>query len=77
MVSPSDTRPSEVYRLRRQRVFLILSGIFLVTLALLNVLGISRFLDLSFSLFGVQIPMVVAIGVLALPRHFYVYRPHQ
>ncbi len=55
---------------RRQRVYLILSGMFLGTLALLNVLGISRFLDLSFELFGVNIPMVVAIGVLPYPITF-------
>ena len=55
---------------RRQRVFLVLSGIFLGTLALLNVLGISRFVDLSFDVFGVSIPMVVAIGVLPYPVTF-------
>ena len=55
---------------RRQRVYLILSGIFLGTLALLNVLGISRFLDLSFNLFGLTIPMVVAVGVLPYPITF-------
>jgi len=60
----------EVYRKRRQRVFLVLSGIFLGTLALLNVLGISRFLDLSFSVFGLEIPMVVAVGVLPYPVTF-------
>jgi uncharacterized PurR-regulated membrane protein YhhQ (DUF165 family) len=48
----------------RIRVFLVLSGFFLGTLALLNVPDISRFLDLSFSDFGFSIPMVVAIGVL-------------
>ena len=37
------------YKLRRQRVFLVLAGVFLGTLSLLNVLGISRFVDLSFS----------------------------
>ena len=58
------------YHKRRQRVFLILSGIFLGTLALLNVLGISRFVDLSFNVFGVQIPMVVAVGVLPYPVTF-------
>ena len=58
------------YHQRRQRVFLVLSGIFLGTLALLNVLGISRFLDLSFDVFGVTIPMVVAIGVLPYPITF-------
>lgn len=58
------------YRLRRQRVFLVLSGVFLGTLAMLNILGISRFVDLSFSLFGLDIPMVVAIGVLPYPITF-------
>ena len=58
------------YAKRRQRVFLILSGIFLGTLALLNVLGISRFIDLSFDVFGVSIPMVVAVGVLPYPVTF-------
>jgi uncharacterized integral membrane protein (TIGR00697 family) len=55
---------------RRQRVFLVLSGVFLGTLALLNVLGISRFVDLSFSVFGFDIPMVVAVGVLPYPVTF-------
>ena len=59
-----------VYNKRRQRVFLLLSGIFLGTLALHNVLGISRFVDLSFNLFGLEIPMVVAIGVLPYPVTF-------
>jgi uncharacterized integral membrane protein (TIGR00697 family) len=59
-----------IYHQRRQRVFLILSGIFLGTLALLNVLGISRFLDMSFELFGVTIPVVVAVGVLPYPVTF-------
>jgi uncharacterized integral membrane protein (TIGR00697 family) len=58
------------YHQRRQRVFLVLSGIFLGTLALLNVLGISRFLDLSFEVFGVTIPVVVAVGVLPYPVTF-------
>ncbi len=58
------------YHKRRQRVFLVLSGIFLGTLALLNVLGISRFIDLSFDVFGVSIPMVVAVGVLPYPVTF-------
>ncbi len=59
-----------VYHQRRQRVFLVLSGIFLATLALLNVLGISRFLDMSFDVFGVTIPVVVAVGVLPYPVTF-------
>lgn len=58
------------YRLRRQRVFLILSGIFLGTLAVLNVIGISRFVDLSFTVLGVNVPMVIAVGVLPYPVTF-------
>lgn len=58
------------YRKRRQRVFLVLSGFFLATLALLNVLGISRFVDLSFPLFGLTVPLVVAVGVLPYPVTF-------
>ena len=58
------------YKLRRQRVFLVLAGFFLGTLALLNVLGVSRFVDLSFHIFGVRVPMVVAVGVLPYPITF-------
>ena len=59
-----------IYQKRRQRVFFVLSGLFLGTLAMLNILGISRFLDLSFSLFGLEIPMIVAVGVLPYPVTF-------
>tara|TARA_B100001057_G_scaffold117700_1_gene116280 strand:- start:4636 stop:5406 length:771 start_codon:yes stop_codon:yes gene_type:complete len=59
-----------IYQKRRQRVFFVLSGVFLGTLAMLNILGISRFLDLSFSLFGFEIPMMVAVGVLPYPVTF-------
>lgn len=57
---------------RREHVFLILSGIFFGTLAMLNILGISRFIDLSFSLpiLGWHIPMVLAVGVLPYPVTF-------
>lgn len=58
------------FKLRRQRVFLVLAGFFLGTLALLNILGISRFIDLSFSVFGVSIPMQLAVGVLPYPITF-------
>ena len=58
------------YSKRRQRVFFVLSGLFLGTLAMLNILGISRFLDMSFSIFGVNIPFTVAVGVLPYPVTF-------
>jgi len=58
------------FRKRRQRVFLVLAGIFLGTLAMLNILGISRFIDFSFTVFGLDVPMVVAVGVLPYPITF-------
>tara|TARA_B100000678_G_scaffold241894_1_gene213006 strand:+ start:649 stop:1410 length:762 start_codon:yes stop_codon:yes gene_type:complete len=55
---------------RREIVFLVLSGIFLGTLAMLNVLGISRFIDLSFTIGSLEIPFIVAVGVLPYPITF-------
>ena len=55
---------------RRERVFLILAGIFLGSMAMLNILGVTRFLDLSFEVFGRTIPMPLAIGVLPYPITF-------
>lgn len=55
---------------RRERVYLVLAGLFLGTLAMLNILGITRFIDLSFTLFGLEIPMMVAVGVLPYPVTF-------
>ncbi len=62
---------SEVFW-RRERVFLIFAGIFLGTLAMLNIIGITRFVDLSFDIPGTSrhVPMVVAIGVLPYPVTF-------
>ena len=61
---------SSVLQARREKVFLVLSGIFLGTLAMLNILGISRFVDLSFTVFGRGIPLAVAVGVLPYPITF-------
>ncbi len=57
---------------RRELVFLVLSGLFLGTLAMLNILGVTRFIDLSFRLPGTQItiPMPLAVGVLPYPITF-------
>ncbi len=51
---------------RRQLVFLVLSGLFLGTLAMLNILGVTRFIDLSFQVPGTSltVPMPLAVGVL-------------
>src|SRR5690606_35569774 len=55
---------------RRERVFLVFAGLFLGTLAMLNVIGITHFVDLSFSVAGLEVPMVVAVGVLPYPITF-------
>lgn len=57
-------------RRRREAVFILLSGFFLGTLAILNILGISRQIDLSFTIFGNTVPFIVFIGVLPYPITF-------
>ncbi len=67
--SDLDTR----IRSRREWVFLLLAGIFLGSLTMLNILGISRFIDLS-ALFGISesndFRIMVAVGVLPYPITF-------
>lgn len=47
---------------RRERVFLLLAGFFLCAMTLLNVTGITRFIELG--------PMTLAVGVLPYPLTF-------
>jgi len=47
---------------RRERVFLVLAGFFLCAMTLLNVIGITRFVQLG--------PLAVAVGVLPYPLTF-------
>ena len=49
-------------RERRERVFLVLAGFFLCAMTLLNVVGITRFVQLG--------PMALAVGVLPYPLTF-------
>ena len=49
-------------RRRRERVFLLLAGIFLGTLAMLNIIGITRFVHIG--------PLTLAVGVLPYPLTF-------
>ena len=56
--------------MRRERVFLVLAGLFLGSMTMLNILGVSRFLDLGFTVFGVSVPMPLAVGVLQYPLTF-------
>jgi len=69
MTSLHPIEASEIHA-RRERVFLVLAGLFLGSMTMLNILGISRFIDLSFEVFGLRIPMPLAIGVLPYPVTF-------
>ena len=55
---------------RREAVFLALAGVFLGSMAMLNILGVSRFVDFSFEVGGFRFPFIVAVGVLAYPVTF-------
>ncbi|NOY90912.1 MAG: queuosine precursor transporter [Deltaproteobacteria bacterium] len=57
---------------RREGAFLVFAGFFLGTLAMLNILGVTRFLDLSFTIpfTDVRVPMPLAVGVLPYPITF-------
>lgn len=52
----------ELLRERRQYVFLILSAVFISAMTLLNVIGITKFVELG--------PMTVAVGILPYPLTF-------
>lgn len=47
---------------RRERVFLLLAGIFLGSMAMLNIIGITRFIHIG--------PLALAVGVLPYPLTF-------
>lgn len=53
---------AQVLQERRERVFLVLAGTFLCAMTLLNVIGITRFVQLG--------PMALAVGVLPYPLTF-------
>ena len=54
--------PSDEVRERRERVFLVLTGIFLCAMTMLNIIGITRFVQLG--------PMALAVVVLPYPLTF-------
>lgn len=55
---------TEVVREKRERVFLVLAAIFLCAMTMLNIIGITRFIDLGI--------FTVAVGVLPYPITFLV-----
>jgi hypothetical protein len=58
------------YALRREAIFIVLSGLFIGSLAMLNILGLSRLIDLSFTIFDTEVPFIVFVGVLPYPITF-------
>ena len=75
---PARPIPASVLHRRRERVFLVLAGLFLGTLAVLNILGISRFMVLAsiagdggwqWGTWG-KINFALAVGVLPYPLTF-------
>ena len=49
-------------RERRERVFLVFAGLFLCAMTMLNIVGITRFIELG--------PLALAVGVLPYPITF-------
>ena len=70
MFSKNNQGMAEKFEFRREVVFILLSGLFLGSLAILNIIGITRLIDLSFSIFNVKIPFVVFVGILPYPVTF-------
>jgi uncharacterized PurR-regulated membrane protein YhhQ (DUF165 family) len=72
MFSNSTQPIDSIYKQRQERVFLILAGIFLGSLVMLNILGTSRFINLSeyVGLSNSSIQFVIAVGVLPYPITF-------
>lgn len=53
---------SDMLRERRERVFLVFAGTFLCAMTMLNIIGITRFVELG--------PLALAVGVLPYPLTF-------
>ena len=70
MFTGGEEAVPEVIRVRRERVFMVLAGLFIGSMTMLNIFGVTRFLDLSFTVFGVRIPVPLAVGVLPYPLTF-------
>lgn len=62
----TSTTINSTYKNLREVVFLILSGLFLGSLTMLNILGVSKVIDFSFF----NIPFIVTVGVLPYPITF-------
>ena len=63
----------EKYEQRREIVFILLAGLFIGTLAMLNILGITRLIDLSFSVFGFDNSVSCIHWRTSLSHHLFMY----
>lgn len=70
MLTDSMQELTDQYTRRREIVFLLLAGLFLGTLGVINILGITRFIDLSFTFAGIDVQMILPVGVLPYPVTF-------
>ena len=66
----TDKIKEDKYIIRREAVFIVLAGLFIGSLAMLNILGLSRLIDLSFNFRGAKISYMVFVGVLPYPITF-------
>ena len=66
-MTASTNNASKNIQARRDSIFLVLAGLFLGTLGMLNILGLTRFLQLGH--IGTW-PIVVAVGALPYPITF-------
>ena len=55
---------------RREILFIVLVGFFLGTLAMLNILGISRYIHFTINIFSKEIPVMLFVGILPYPITF-------
>ena len=66
----TDSTLENKYVIRREAIFIVLAGLFIGSLAMLNILGLSRLIDLSFNFFGKRVSFMVFVGVLPYPITF-------
>lgn len=70
MFEPDNKKEDLKYTIRREAFFILLSGIFIGSLAMLNILGFSRMFDLSFTIGNVNVPFILYAGSLPYPITF-------
>lgn len=70
MFEPKNSSLDYKYTRRREIVFVVLSGLFLGSLAMLNIIGFSRMFDFSFNIGKIHVPFILFAGSLPYPITF-------